>query len=309
MSADGMRGDFGGTLFRAMFGTIGIAYFWITNLLIPCHFPDGQLYPRRVQKWGNRFVAFVLLLPLTTIVTAPEYRLFLNNELVTGAIIAPNPFQIAALERFDFNVFGAPLILFLAFYGITSLIARSFQPDRRIRLQIRWLLASYVVMMGLANIPIPIVGLATVVIFGFLFPATIAFAILRHRLYDIDIIIRRTLTYGVLTGILATVYFGGIILTQQLFRTVTGQSSDLAIVVSTLLIAALFTPVRRRVQDVIDRRLYRRKYDVEQTLADFQKNLREDVEMETLKSNLIGVVNDTMQPSSVRLWVKESKTS
>jgi hypothetical protein len=132
-------------------------------------------------------------------------------------------------------------------------------------------------------------------------------AILRHRLYDIDIIIRRTLIYAVLTGILAAVYFGGIVLTQQLFRAATGQSSDLAIVVSTLLIAALFTPMRRRVQDIIDRRLYRRKYDVEKTLADFQKNLREDVDMETLKANLVGVVNDTMQPSSVRLWMREVK--
>jgi hypothetical protein len=139
-----------------------------------------------------------------------------------------------------------------------------------------------------------------------LYPAfTIANAILRHRLYDIDIIIRRTLIYAILTGILAAVYFGGIVLTQQLFRAATGQSSDLAIVVSTLLIAALFTPVRRRVQDAIDRRLYRRKYDVEKTLTDFQKNLREDVDMETLKANLVGVVSDTMQPSSVRLWVKK----
>jgi uncharacterized protein YeeX (DUF496 family) len=92
------------------------------------------------------------------------------------------------------------------------------------------------------------------------------------------------------------------------FRAATGQTSDLAIVVSTLLIAALFSPIRRRVQDTIDRRLYRRKYDVEQTLADFQKNLREDVDMATLQANLIGVVSETMQPDKIALWVKGNKS-
>jgi hypothetical protein len=130
-------------------------------------------------------------------------------------------------------------------------------------------------------------------------------AILRHRLYDIDIIIRRTLIYSVLTGILAVIYFGGIIVTQQVFQSATGDVPDIAIVISTLLIAALFTPVRRRVQDTIDRRLYRRKYDVEQTLAAFQRNLRDEVDMETLKANLVGVVSDTMQPAKIALWVKE----
>jgi hypothetical protein len=142
-----------------------------------------------------------------------------------------------------------------------------------------------------------------------LLPLAISVAILRHKLYDIDIIIRRTLIYTVLTTILGVVYFGGIVLTQQLFRSLTGQSSELAIVVSTLLIAALFAPLRRRVQDMIDRRLYRKKYDAEKVLADFQKNLREEVDMETLKANLIGVLEDTMQPTKIALWVKESPKS
>ncbi len=307
LCADSMRSDFGGSVFRAMFGSIGIGYFWFTNLLLPCHFPDGQLYPPRIRTWGNRFVGFVLLLPLTVIVTAPEFRLLLNNELADGRIIASNPFHVPALRGLDFNVIGAPLILFLGFYGISTLIVRSFQQNRRIRLQIRWLLAGYVVAILSSFIPIPIVGIGTVIIFGFLFPSTIAYAILRHRLYDIDIIIRRTLVYSVLTGILAAIYFGGIILTQQLFRAATGETSDLAIVVSTLLIAALFSPVRRRVQEGIDRRLYRRKYDAEKTLADFQKNLRDEVDVETLKANLVGVVSDTMQPARMALWVREIK--
>ncbi len=142
-----------------------------------------------------------------------------------------------------------------------------------------------------------------------LLPLAISIAILRHKLYDIDIIIRRTLIYTVLTNILGVVYFGGIVLTQQVFRALTGQSSELAIVASTLLIAALFAPLRRRVQDVIDRRLYRKKYDAEKVLADFQKNLRDEVDMETLKANLIGVLDDTMQPTRIALWVKESPKS
>jgi hypothetical protein len=118
----------------------------------------------------------------------------------------------------------------------------------------------------------------------------IGVAILRHRLWDIDIIIRRTLIYSVLTGILAAVYFGSVVLMQQSFRSVTGQSSDLAIVLSTLAIAVLFTPLRRRIQNIIDRRLYRRKYDAEQVIAQFNATLRDEVDIETLKANLIDVV-------------------
>ncbi len=151
-----------------------------------------------------------------------------------------------------------------------------------------------------------IVNMTTVAMLYLVPPIAVGNAILRHRLYDIDIIIRRTLIYTVLTTILGVVYFGSIVLTQQVFRAVTGQSSEPAIVVSTLLIAALFAPLRRRVQDVIDRRLYRKKYDAEKVLADFQKNLRDEVDMETLKANLLGVLEDTMQPTKIALWVKES---
>jgi branched-subunit amino acid ABC-type transport system permease component len=141
----------------------------------------------------------------------------------------------------------------------------------------------------------------------YMFPAvTIGNAILRHRLYDIDIIIRRTLVYSILTGILAVIYFGGVIVVQQLLRPLT-ESSDLAIVVSTLLIAALFSPLRRRIQSTIDRRFFRRKYDAEQTLARFNQTLRDEVDIETLKAELVGVVQETMQPTKIALWMKETK--
>jgi len=142
-------------------------------------------------------------------------------------------------------------------------------------------------------------------------PVAVGVAVLKYRLYEIDILINRTLVYGALTTILVLVYFGGVATTQAIFRTLTGQEQQpqLAVVASTLLIAALFTPLRRRIQTFIDRRFYRSKYDARKTLEAFSAKLRDETDLEALNNDLVGVVREPMQPAHTSLWLRPDTTS
>jgi hypothetical protein len=144
-----------------------------------------------------------------------------------------------------------------------------------------------------------------------LIPLSIGVAILRYRLWDIDVLINRTLVYGSLTVTLALVYFAGVATTEAIFHAITSQERQpqvaVAVVVSTPVIAALFMPLRRRIQGFIDRRFYRRKYDARKTLEAFSAKLRDETDLDALSDDVISVVSETMQPAHVSLWLRPDR--
>jgi hypothetical protein len=178
------------------------------------------------------------------------------------------------------------------------------------REQIKWLFYAgvlFAVVYVPTFVPNPVPDAIWNTLFGFAlltFPIAIGIAILRYHLFDIDIIIRRTLLYALLTAVLLSVYFGLVLITQFAFIALTGQESPIAIVISTLVIAALFNPLRRRLQSFIDRRFYRRSYDAAQTLEKFAATVREEVDLEQISSVLMQSINETMQPETAVLWLR-----
>jgi hypothetical protein len=198
--------------------------------------------------------------------------------------------------------------------SISSMIIRFRRSSGRERLQLKWvfytaaLTASSFLISFVLPEPIPQAAQDAVFLVGVAafaaIPIAAGMAILRHRLYDIDLLINRTLVYGLLTLSLAVVYVGGIVSLQGLFRTLTGQESQLAVVASTLMIAALFGPLRRRIQSAIDRRFYRGKYDAAKTLEAFSSRLRDETDLESLSGDLVGVVRETVQPAHASLWLR-----
>jgi hypothetical protein len=160
---------------------------------------------------------------------------------------------------------------------------------------------------GAALLRLP--ALTITLLSSLILPVTIGISILRYRLWDIDIIIRWTLQYSVLSGLLALAYFGLVVVLQNAFTAITGQrQNDFVTVVSTLAIAALFAPLRRRVQDGIDRRFYRKKYDAAKVIAEFGATCRDETDLDKLTTRLVEVVQETMQPESVSLWLKPTET-
>jgi hypothetical protein len=282
-------------------------------------FPDGIASPRNWEGIYTFYFVFNALVCIIFIFSNATFDTVVVTSLQPHNFYQPMLAPFANISSALVNGFIIPSWLFIP----VAMFLRYRQASSLVRLQIKWMVW-LVAIATLTFVPIifyeplfkrydpfgilapfGIVRYALYTYFQLLPAFAIAFAILRHRLYDIDIIIRRTVIYSILTTILAIVYFGGIVLLQRIFQNITGQNSELAIVASTLLIVAMFTPLRRRVQDTIDRRFYRRKYNAEQTIAKFNETLRDEVDLETLKANLVNVVQDTLEPSSIRIWIKE----
>src|SRR5215218_4229455 len=221
-----------------------------------------------------------------------------------------NPYGIDSPVVSVVGVAGGLVVVGSMVASAVSVIVRARHAGRVERQQIKWLAYGGAVVVGISlaagaiaiwsvTVTILIINLALLGL-----PLFTGIAIVRYRLYDIDIIINRTLVYGSLTATLIALYFGGIVVLQGVFLALTGEKSTLAIVASTLLIAALFTPLRRRIQGFIDRRFYRNKYDARKTLEAFSAKLRDETDLDRLGVDLVEIVSETMQPAHASLWLR-----
>jgi hypothetical protein len=279
-------------------------------------FPDGRLPSRRWRPFAW-FAGATMVLIQVTFVFAPGH--------LEGHPGVRNPF---GLEQYPWlklvAVLGVLLLPLCILISAFSLALRYWRSGAEVREQIKWL-AFAALIVGVTYLSVLVLGIFFVptlvsggdkepvwysLLLSFMLisfagvPIAIGFAVLKYRLYDIDVVINRALVYGPLTVMLALIYFGGVVGTQAVLRALTGQESTLAVVASTLLIAALFNPLRRRIQYFIDRRFYRRKYDARKTLESFSTTLREETDLEALNEELVGVVRETMQPAHVSLWLR-----
>jgi hypothetical protein len=274
-------------------------------------FPDGELPSPR---W--RFVAWpAAVMGILALALTPFRPISEDNPLTTGGAVG---WAIDAIAS------GGVMVVFAAI--VLSALSLVFRYRRAVgieRQQLKWfayaaaLLGAWIVvdLMDWFGLVEPLVGgpllaLFTAASFSAIYLA-VGFAVLRYRLYDVDRIINRTLVYGTLSATLALVYFGAVTGAQAIVEIVTGQEKlpQPAIVASTLLIAALFTPLRSRIQSFIDRRFYRRKYDARKTLEAFSAKLRDETDLEALNGDLVGVVGDTMQPEHITLWLRPDPTA
>ena len=285
-----------------VFITIG---FSVLSILL---FPTGRP-PSRRWRWVTWLtVAFVLVGAVSGA---------FSSGRVDGLGPIRNPLGIEGFSNFYTEILLTMVALVLVVAAALSVFMRLRRATGIERQQIKWFAyatAAAVIGLVLAEIipdviDVPLwferIGHAIFLLLIPAIPISMGIAILRYRLYDIDIIINRTLVYGSLTLMLALVYFGGVTVTQALFRNITGQEElpQLVVVVSTLVIAALFTPLRRRIQGFIDRRFYRRKYDARKTLEALSAKLRDETDLDALSDDLVGVVRETMQPAHVSLWL------
>ena len=291
----------------AWFGSWG----WILLVYVPTSFllllfPDGRLpSPRwRPVAWcaGIGIVGFIAGYAL-----APgpleEYPQIVNPYGVDSPILI---FGLSTIV----GIAGTIVVVGSMVASAVSLIVRMRRAGTVERQQIKWLAYGGAVVVGTIFVsgfvsiwigPLSVL-IISVALLGL--PVFTGIAILRYRLYDIDILINRTLVYGSLTIMLVLAYFGGVVGLQRLFSPMVGGDNGLATVATTLAIAALFNPLRRRVQAFVDRRFYRKKYDARKTLEAFSARLRDETDLHTLSSDLVRVASETMQPEHVSLWVR-----
>jgi hypothetical protein len=280
-------------------------------VFLPLLFPDGHPPSHRwrpVAWLGGLSIGLTVV--LYTIVYWPER----GPALVTGDEM---PSHASHVLQVLVDFIGFPMML-VGLGAVISLLVRFRRARGDERQQIKWFAAAaalslvWIIVFGQVTrgLPEAIVALSSLLVIPSV-PIATGIAILRYRLYDIDRIINRTLVYGSLTVMLALLYFGGVAATQAIYRALTGQEQQpqLAVVVSTLAIAALFSPLRRRIQSFIDRRFYRRKYDAAKTLEAFSAKLRDETDLERLGDELMGVVQETIEPTHVSLWLRPDTTS
>jgi hypothetical protein len=298
-----------GAAYAAWLATSG----WLVGLLVPATFvlllfPTGRLVSKR---WRAVSIA----------AAAGLAGALIHESLAPGLLDGTrrtfeNPFRVSALEPV-LGTIGAVAVIAIVVSvmgAIASLLVRSRRGSEVERQQVKWLLyagtfpplawvagLALEALLGSAesvtNVTNALLSLAVAAI-----PVAIGIAILKHRLYDIDLIINRTLVYGSLTALLAATYFSIVVAMQNVIPG--ADDSDLTIAGSTLAVAALFRPLRARVQGFIDRRFYRRRYDAQRTLETFTQTLREKVDIEALSRELVGVVDRTMEPTQVSLWLR-----
>ena len=319
----------GSVPFPVAIGTLGNQWLWVPTVgLLGTYlillFPNGRLPSRRWRPLAWFSGAVIVLFSVAEgLAPGP-----LENQ---GGV--RNPFGLEELPWLaDATLVILPLLPVCILASAVSLILRYRRSRGEEREQIKWLafVASFAGLLYLIVLVSPFILvpeflgsggrlpplplwfelLFSVAALGFAgVPVAIGFAVLKYRLYAIDVVINRTLVYGSLTVLLASAYVGGVVGLQAALRAVTGQESTLAVVASTLAIAALFSPLRRLVQGFVDRRFYRRKYDARKTLEVFSVRLRDETDLKALSDDLVGVARGTMQPEHVSLWLRPETSS
>ncbi len=284
------------------------SWLWVPQLgfvvLVILLFPDGRL-PSRGWRW------FAWIGVLSVLAGA------ISNALSPGPIEAlgpiRNPLGVGGLpDAYQMADRVVNTLMLVAAISLFVRLRRARGPERQ---QIEWFVYAVALVVGAAIVAYPVadamgsawlkeIGFVVFIVGVMSIPVSMGIAITRYRLYGIDIIINRTLVYAPLTATLVALYFGIVVLLQMLFVALTGEKSTIAVVASTLAIAALFNPLRSRIQGFVDRRFYRSKYDAAKTLEAFSVPLRDETDLDELSDDLVEVVRETMQPPHVSLWLR-----